>query len=138
MKFTSREYGIVGNVTALAHKQAARKSLTPLLFLALRALTTKNQVNQDKAISSGALSAVTTVLGSNSSGWSESEALQLLKGLMKGNAAAKDAAYSEGRLEVILQSQFPSFCRMDGNSKATGSIHPANYFYYCTRFGKIN
>ena len=88
---------MVGNVTTLLHEQAPDGLFTPVLSVLLRYASSGTTLNQNKAVANGAITAAKSVLASNATGWSQSEAILLLTALMRGNSDAKDAALKEGQ-----------------------------------------
>ena len=84
-------------MTALLHKQGPDGAITPALSLLLRYSTIGSQVNQNAALSSGAIPAVDAILESNHTGWRQREAIRLLTELTRGNNAVKQAALKKGK-----------------------------------------
>lgn len=91
-----RTYGVVGNVTTMYSKGAPEGAFKPVLSCLLRYITTGSKLNQNAALSRGAIPSVTAILSSNASDWSKCEAVALLTELARGNAAVKDAAVADG------------------------------------------
>jgi len=91
-----RQYGVVGNTTALLKWQAPEGPLTPLSAWLLRHMTLRNRGNQDAAAEAGAVGAAFAVLASNATAWGRTEAVLLATELMRGNAKVKEDALAEG------------------------------------------
>ena len=83
-------------MTALLHKQAPEGAFTSPLSFLLRYSSIGSQVNQEAALSAGAIPAVTAILKSNHTGLRQRQAILLLTELARGNDAVKQAALKEG------------------------------------------
>ena len=103
-----RAYGVVGNITAILHKQGPDGAFTPALSLLLRYSIIGSQVNQNAALYKDGIPAASAILRSNHTGWRQREAIQLLTELTKGNDAIKQAALKEGERS---QNNSRSFCQ---------------------------